>query len=187
MPRFDSKSAELLVFTFKEGLLAPLAHDLKLRADSFELTVEPSRDSFDIRLEVDPRSLRVFCAVKDGQDTPDALTNADRQKIDQTIVDTVLEVDSYPELNFVAAAVTSEKSGYLVQGALFLHGIERQIETAVKPDGADWVAELTLQQSDYGITPYSAMLGSLKIRGDLVVKIRVPDFTARAPGATLAA
>ena len=74
MPRFDSKSAELLVFTFKEGLLAPLAHDLKLRAESFELTVEESGDSFNIRLEVDPRSLRVFSAVKDGQDTPDALS-----------------------------------------------------------------------------------------------------------------
>jgi hypothetical protein len=44
----------------------------------------------------------------------------------------------------------------------------------VHKEGDDVVGEVTLHQPDYGIKPYSAMLGTLKIRPDVKVRIRLP-------------
>ena len=37
MPKFDAKSAEVLLFSYKDGLLAKVAHDLKMRVDEFSI------------------------------------------------------------------------------------------------------------------------------------------------------
>src|SRR4051812_4209200 len=39
--RIDPASAECLVYTFKEGLLSAVAHDLKIRVERFEIEVTP--------------------------------------------------------------------------------------------------------------------------------------------------
>ena len=62
MARHDASTAEVLVFTFKEGLLSPLAHDLKLRVTRFSLEVAETSDS--VAAEFDPRSLVVLTAMK---------------------------------------------------------------------------------------------------------------------------
>jgi len=36
------------------------------------------------------------------------------------------------------------------------------------------VAEVPIHQPDFGIKPYSAMLGALKVKPDLVVRCSVP-------------
>ena len=38
----------------------------------------------------------------------------------------------------------------------------------------DWVAELKLHQPDFGIKPYSAALGALKVKPDILVRVSVP-------------
>lgn len=40
MPRLDASSADCFVFTYKEGLLSAVAHDLKLRVTRFTIDTE---------------------------------------------------------------------------------------------------------------------------------------------------
>ena len=41
MPRYTQNEAEALVFTFKDGLLSKVAHDLKIRINRFSVDFDP--------------------------------------------------------------------------------------------------------------------------------------------------
>jgi YceI-like protein len=172
--RYDEKSAEVLVFTFKDGLLSKVAHDLKLNVDRFRVEVDPSGPS--IQASFDPRSLRVVTSVHDGKEDPLALSEADKAKIAAQIQKEVLEADRHEEISFVSRSVLRRPDGgYDIKGELTLHGSTRSITTETRLVAGTQVAELTLNQPDYGITPFRAMMGTLKVKPDVRVRISVPD------------
>ena len=53
---FDATSAECLVFTYKEGLLSALAHDLEIRVPGFEVDVDDA--TLAVRARADPPRCR---------------------------------------------------------------------------------------------------------------------------------
>ncbi|MBW1758625.1 MAG: YceI family protein, partial [Deltaproteobacteria bacterium] len=60
-------------------------------------------------------------------------------------------------------------------GTLQLYGKSRSIQTSVRATGGRWVAELKLHQPDFGIKPFSAALGALKVKPDVLVRVSVPQ------------
>ena len=170
MPRFDSSNADVSVYTYKEGLLSAVAHDLKLRVTRFTIDIEG--DS--VRAELAADSLRVLHAIRDGRDDPAALSLADRQKIESNIVEEVLSARRFPQISFVGRSVKPATSGLRIEGELSLHGKSRTLSLRVDTSGERWTTEVVLSQPDYGIKPYSAMLGTLKVKADVKVRIAVP-------------
>jgi polyisoprenoid-binding protein YceI len=170
MPRYDATTAECLVFTFKEGLLSAIAHDLKIRVTDFAIDFE--RDTVEARF--DARSLRVVTAMRDGVEAPSLLGDSDKRKIEQTIVSDVLLAAKNPDIRFRASAITRRDDGGEVTGDLTLGGRTRSITLSARKDGEHYVTEVSLHQPDFGLKPYSAMLGALKIKPDLRVRVRVP-------------
>lgn len=157
------------VFTFKEGMLSALAHDLEIEVG--KLTVEVAEDlAIDARF--DASSLRVLHSMSDGRATT-ALGDGDKKKIEKTIASDVLDVRKYPEIRFVAPAPTPDGEGYRYRGQLTLHGATKTIDVVSKKQGDKQVAEVVLHQPDFGIKPYSAMLGTLKIKPDVRLRIEV--------------
>ena len=61
-----------------------------------------------------------------------------------------------------------------VTGKLTLHGITRDVRLSVTQDGERRVGELRLDQRDFGIKPYSALLGALKIQPHVLVRVSLP-------------
>ncbi len=142
------------VMTFKEGLLSRAAHDLKLRVEA--------------RVEggvavIDPAALRVVCAMKRGKEAPRALSDKDKRSIEESMRDTVLEVRRFPEIRFEA----SEQDGDRVRGTLKLHGVEKPVTLSFRGG----VAKVRLDQRQFGITPYSAMMGALKVQAGVEVVV----------------
>lgn len=170
MSRFDASVADCHIFTFKDGLLSAVAHDLKLRVGRFEVLVQPDPISVSARFEV--ASLEVVCAVKEGHDDVNTLSSRDHDKIRQTMLEEVLESRRFPEVLFRSTRVESRGAGYEVQGQLKLKGVERAITGQVKPELEGWLVEVSLHQPDFGIKPYSAMLGTLKVKPELRVRLR---------------
>lgn len=172
-PRFDQDSADVLVFTFKEGLLSAVAHDLKIRVTRFSIDVDPATNA--ITATFDPASLKVVCAMKSGQEAHGALSESDRRKIEGNIRDDVLQSKRYPEIRFASTGVEeSDGTGYRVRGQLTLHGRTRDVAFESRSDGEGQVAEVRIHQPDFGIEPYSAMLGTLKIKPDVLVRVALP-------------
>ena len=171
MPKYDESQAECLVFTFKEGLLSKVAHDLKLRVTRFSMDVSPSS----VRAEFDLSSLQVVTAMRDGNENPQALSDADKAKIAEQISNEVLHARQHPSAVFNSRSVTPRADGgYTVAGELSLHGVTQSIQTDTRSEGDRQVASIELHQPSYGITPFKAMMGTLRVKPDLIVRVCVP-------------
>jgi polyisoprenoid-binding protein YceI len=170
MPSYDASNAECRVFTFKEGLLSPIAHDLRLIVGNFSIEVDDATHA--LSASFDTGSLRVDTPMKDGVENPSALSDADKQKIAAQIRDDVLHSAKYPNATFRSSSVIARADGgYDLDGELTLHGVTRPLQAQTRLVAGRQCLELTLHQPDFGITPYRAMLGTLKIRADVTVRI----------------
>ena len=167
-----------LLRTFRDGLAAQAGHDL---------TVEATRWSGDLRVNDDlsPASLEVqidlgALVVRDGTGGVKPLTDRDRREIAVT-TRKVLGAGQHPEAVFTADSFRPEgDGGGEISGTFTLRGRERPLRLQVKQAGAGrYHAETQILQSDYGIKPYTAFLGALRVRDavDVVVEL---DLSALA-------
>ncbi len=154
--------ADVFIYTFKEGALSALAHDLKIKVTT--LTLDKSDDS--VSASFDAASLRVVCPRKAGRDNPGALPSLLYGEIEKNIVKEVLEAAKFPQVRFESSRVTATE----VVGQLTLHGVTREIRCTRAADG---LVEARLDQRDFGIKPYSAMFGTLKVKAEVVVTVRL--------------
>ncbi len=160
------------MFTYKEGLLSAIAHDLKIRVGTFSIDADEQARTVSARF--DPASLRVVCARENGTDAPRLLSAADKREIEQNIARDVLEARTYPEIAFTSSSVREADGGYLLKGKLQLHGRTRQVTVRVERRRGQLVAEARVHQPDFGIQPYRALLGTLRVQADVTVQVSVP-------------
>lgn len=161
MARYDAAQIEVLVFTFKEGVLSTLAHDLKLKVTGCTIDLEQTA----VSATFDASSLRVVCARKDARDNPGALPRLVFPEVEKNIVKDVLTAAKFPQIRFQSTRVTDSE----VVGQLTLHGVTREVRCSRNPDGR---VEARLDVRDFGIKPYSAMFGTLKVKPEVVVTVR---------------
>jgi polyisoprenoid-binding protein YceI len=170
VPRVDPAAAECRVLTYKEGLLSPVAHDLDLRVGRFTVDLAERLDAVEGRF--DARSLEVVTAMRDGRPSG-ALSARDKRTIERTIVDEVLEARRFPEIVFRSTAVALKGDEATVDGQLTLHGRTRALRLRARKGGGWWTVEVRLHQPDFGITPYRAFLGTLRIQPEVAVRLRI--------------
>ena len=171
MPTFDASTAECLIFTYKEGLLSAVAHDLKLRVGRFRVEIDGASA---VSASFDASSLRVVTAMRGSAESPATLSDKDRRDIEENTAKDVLETKRHKEIRFASTAVERAGDGYRVQGRLTIKGRERPISLQVQREGDRLVGEMTLHQPDFGVKPFSAMLGALRIKPDVRVRVSVP-------------
>jgi polyisoprenoid-binding protein YceI len=172
MARYDAYNSECLIFSFKDGLLARLAHDLKLQVERFSIEVDDA--THQIQGTFDPSSIQVVCARIDGRDDPSTLSKGDKKKIYDNVTKDVLRTRKHPEIRFDSTNVVERGEGFAVEGTLQMYGKSRTVHTSVRAEGDRWVTELKLHQPDFGIKPFSAALGALKVKPDVMVRVSVP-------------
>lgn len=174
MLTFDPDNARVEVLTFKEGLLSPMAHDLCIRVTAFDIEIEDGR----VEGHFDLSSLIVVSALEDGEENRGALSAGDKKKIQKAIRNDVLHTQRYPECVFEADLHDLEDEQ--VAGELELHGEEGEITADVQTQDGGVCVSVKVHQPDFGIKPYSAMLGSLRIRPDVIIRVFFPDVTLDA-------
>jgi hypothetical protein len=166
----DATNAECLIFTEKEGLLSSAAHDLKLRVERFRLRI----DGIKIEAGFDATTVRVVCARRGGADAPGVLSARDRAEIEGNIAGKVLHSGRFPSIRFDSTSLQAGAGGFRIEGMLDLHGRVRPVLVLARKDGDRAVAECAVRQPDFGIQPFSAMLGALKVKPLVMVRIAVP-------------
>jgi polyisoprenoid-binding protein YceI len=157
------------VFTFKAGMLAKLAHDLRLRAERFEITLDKGK----LNAWFDPDSLRVDGVMKANDLDPDVLSEQDKQRIHATIHDHVLDVTTYGRIEFTGDVRATDATQVGVRGTLRMHGREQPLELSARRSGAWLRAELSLTPSRFGIEPYKALGGAIRLRDDVRIELEL--------------
>lgn len=171
MPKLDASQVRCHILTYKEGLLSAVAHDLKIDVQKLSLEFNPQTKG--VVATFDPTSLRVSCAMKDGREQHDTLKDKDKRDIETNIAKDVLETKKHKEIRFESSTVEPRPGGYRVSGSLQIKGKTRNLSFDVREEGDSWIAKVQLHQPDYGVKPYTAMLGTLKIKPDIDVVVSV--------------
>ena len=180
MPIFDPSSAECLVYVRKAGVFSALGHDLLIGVTRFEIAVDDN--SLAIAAWFDARSLRVIAALRGHSLDEQALGSEDKAKVDEIVRTEILCADRAPTIRFSSSSVTRHGTAYGIAGSLTLRGTTRAVRTTTRGEGGRQVTEVTLHQPDYGIRPYSAAFGALRVAADLTVRCTVPLLGKRQPG-----
>jgi len=160
----------LLVFTYKEGLLSRVAHDLKLRVGEF--TIEWDGDSVSASFE--STSISVINAMKRGRENPRALGAGDRGKIVENMRKDVLQSARYPDIRYRSTGVYAQAQSVRVEGELTLVGVTRPVQAQLRRRGARWEGRISLHQPDFRIRPFSALMGAIKVKPDVVIELSLP-------------
>jgi polyisoprenoid-binding protein YceI len=158
------------VFTFKEGLLSRVAHDLCVRVGEFEVLA----DEATVEARFALRSLRVQHAEREGTPDAAALSAKDRAQIEENIRDKVLHSDRNPDARF-SGTISAEAGSLRVSGRLSLHGQAHPLEFPAERSEGRVRGEVELVPSKWGIAPFKAMLGAIKLRDRVLVRF---DLTA---------
>ena len=165
--RFDASTADCFVLTYKEGLLSPVAHDLKLRVTKFQ--IEVSDDLQHLEASFDSSSLRVESAMRNGREAPGVLSDRDKRTIETNIVEEVLQSKKHPEIRYASGSIVRRDNLALIAGTLTICGRSRLLTVEAIHIEDAWRSSTKINQPDFGVKPYTAMLGTLRIRPDITV------------------
>ncbi|HEX7481742.1 MAG TPA: YceI family protein [Polyangiales bacterium] len=159
--------ATVHILTFKEGLLAKLAHDLRLTLHDFEITLQAEQ----VRARFAPASLVVDGVAHADRIDAAALSEHDKHKIQASISDEILQLNRYPHVLWQGRVQKPVDQRYALAGTLDLHGTRLEVPVTMELRDGALHAELALQPSRFGIAPYKALAGAIRLQDRVVVRI----------------
>jgi polyisoprenoid-binding protein YceI len=177
--RLGPDRGRILLRTFRDGLAAQAGHDLTIEATrwSGELVVNDDLSPASLEVRIDLGAL----VVREGTGGVKLLTDRDRREMAVT-ARKVLGTDQHPEAVFAADSFRpAGDGGGEISGTFTLRGQSRPLRLQVKQTGTDrYHAETQVVQSDYGIKPYTAFLGALRVRDavDAAIELDLSDPAA---------
>jgi polyisoprenoid-binding protein YceI len=165
--RLERDNATLSVLTERGGAAAKAGHDLVIRVTSWEAELVIAEDPAfsSMELTADATSLRV---VK-GTGGMQALREDDVDSIEQTINDEVL---MRQDIRFRSTGVQTDPGGGVMhaEGDLTIVGVTQPITFDLEIDDAGALsATAVVTQTTWGMKPYSALFGALKVKDEVEV------------------
>ena len=169
----------IILRTFRDGLAAQAGHDLTIEATRWSGVLDVNEDlsPADLDVRIDMGAL----VVRDGTGGVKPLSDRDRREIAVT-ARKVLASDRHPEAVFAAAGFEPVAGGGgEISGTLTIRGQPRPLKVHVtQTSPGHYHADAQVVQSDYGIKPYTAFLGALRVRDavDIAVDLDLSDEAA---------
>jgi polyisoprenoid-binding protein YceI len=165
-PRIDRlgpDNATLSVHTKRGGAAAKAGHDLELHVTSWEATLD--LDAGSAELAVDAASLRVHKGTGGMQ----TLGDEDKDNISKTIDDDVLKKQN---ITFRSTSISGDDGHYRVDGELTLSGRTEPLSFDLTVTDGAVSATATVTQTRFGMKPFSALFGTLKVLDDVEVQLQ---------------
>lgn len=167
--KLNPQTSTFLVHTQTEGLLSALAHKRTIEATQFSGTI--------IYNEEDLTKSRVELLIETQGLSPadKTLSKGDREKITENMRDSIM-ADTFPTMHFGSQTVVPNSKGIRVAGDLRMKGNARRISLDVALEKINnelrSSGEFKVRQTDFGIQPYSALLGTIRVADELRFEFR---------------
>jgi polyisoprenoid-binding protein YceI len=170
----NADDGELLVRTAVAGRAAKMGHRLTIAMKRWEATVRWSGgEPAAAQLTVDVDSLEVLRG--DGGLTP--LSGPEKILVRSNAL-RQLGAGRFPQICFDADTIDQSQDGYRLAGTLQIRGKTRDQVIDLRTEDLREVWRLStravVRQSEFGVKPYSLVMGSLKVADDVTV-----SFTAQ--------
>lgn len=169
--RVGSQSGRLLVKTRRAGLGSRAGHDLTIEATAWDGSVivnltDSAQTS--VRVEVGVDSLE----VREGTGGIKPLTDADRADIKRAIREKILHTAQHPVIEFRSTRIGGSPESFIADGDLTIMGVAREVTVrGTVGDNGRVQATATVVQTQWGIKPYSALLGALKLADAVEIEV----------------
>ena len=179
----DAEHSEVRFLVYKIGALSAFAHDHTVDAKGFQgevyLAGSFPDSSFSLTLPVkdfqvdDPASREA-----EGKDfSPNPSASAVQGTTRNMLGPGVLDAGKYPEVTIQSVKVTGSEAKAEATVRITLHGTARDLRVPFTLDrsGDQLTAtgEFELRQSEFGITPFSAVGGAIQVADAIQVKFKI--------------
>jgi polyisoprenoid-binding protein YceI len=161
--KLGPENASLHVETGRSGAAAKAGHDLIIDVRSWEATLEVG-DNSSLQLSADPSSLH----VREGKGGLQALGEDDKGDIRKTIDKDVLKKKA---ISFRSTSVEPAGEGLKVSGELEMGGKAKPVSFDLSETDGTLTGSAAVKQTDWGIKPYSALFGALKVNDEVKVVV----------------
>ncbi len=168
--------SRLDVVTGKAGLLGGFGHEHRIRAHAFTGTIvhdpaDPAASSVTITIQT--QDLHVVAIGADRDDGP---------KVEEAMRDDVLHVDRWPTITFRSRSVAPITGGVRVAGDLTLAGQTHPVtvDMRLRAGPSRLVADgrFSIEQTTWGIEPYRAALGTIRVADRVTFELHVVGVRA---------
>ena len=169
----DASDGELLIRTGVAGRAARMGHRLTIAMNRWQATVNwTGAEPVAAELTVEIDSFEVLR----GEGGVKALSGPEKVLVKSNALKS-LDAGRYPEIRFTADVIDRIDDGYRLTGTLQIRGKSRKhvIDLRTEDLGEAWrmSAESAVRQTDYGVKPYSMLMGSMQVADEVTV-----SFTA---------
>ena len=163
MPELGPEDGTLTVRTGRKGAASKAGHDLTMEVTRWQATLDLG-DSPSMTLSADARSFKVL----QGTGGVKSLDEDDKANIRQTIDDEVLKGAA---IEFRSTGVAVDHERVSVHGDLTIGGRTQPIAFDLLSSGGRLTGSAVVHQPTWGMKPYSALFGALKVADDVTVSI----------------
>lgn len=173
----------ITILVYRAGALAAAGHNHVVASHevrgAIAFTPDVSRSRFTLRmpvatLTVDEPDLRRAAGAEFGAAIPPAAQEATRRNL---LSAAVLDAERFPEVLVQAAGIEPAAGGALATVRITLRGETRTLAVPCRYEqkGDELLAdgEFRLLQSDFGITPFTALLGAMRVQDEITVRFRI--------------
>lgn len=182
--RISGADSYLDILVRREGLMARFGHDHVVVTHPEEgyvlIRPGPAESRADLRfmvrdLDIDPTAARQHYQL----DTKPSAMEIDNTR--NNLFGKILHPVQWPDIRVAASftypPVDGQSEGVMIVATVTLHGVERQyrLSANIQPqgDGLSLDAVTAISQTDFGIEPYSALGGMLRVSDTLEVVMRL--------------
>jgi hypothetical protein len=171
--RLGPDTGRVVIKTGRAGLAAKAGHDLTLELTQWSAQIEVPGDdaggvtAAQVKADLDLGSLE----VREGSGGAKPLTDGDRREIKKQMTGI---------LGTSTASFASSKiirfgaSGGAIEGTLTINGKTQPVRLQItEPGSGQYRGTATVQQSAFGIKPYSGFFGALKLKDEVTVEFEV--------------
>lgn len=160
---------ELCLATGVRGRAAKMGHRLTIAMTRWHATVSwAGSEPATVELVVETDSFEVLR----GEGGVKGLSGPEKALVRSNALKS-LDAGRFPEIRFSTRAIEKSGDGYRLTGRLEVRGKSRDhvIDLRTEDLGDAWrmSTESTVRQTDYGIKPYSLLMGSVQVADDVSV------------------
>jgi polyisoprenoid-binding protein YceI len=173
----DAARSKVEINVYKEGVFKAFGHDHVISAKELSGQVQFAPEKIDqssARLKIPTKSITVIDPGESEKDRHDVQATMEGEK--------VLDVAKFPEITFTSTSVSAARktpAGWelSLSGKLNLHGVEKPVNFPLRihadANELRGEGEVSILQTDYGITPVKVGGGSVKVKDKLKITFAV--------------
>lgn len=163
---FGPQNGKLVVRVFREGMAKKAGHDLIIDVNSWKATAtiaeNPAESTFTASADVGSMT------VREGVGGVKPLSEGDKNDIKKNITQKIL---TSPEISFTSTSVQPNGDAATVTGDMRIMGKTNPATVKLSQEGGKVKGSLSIVQSKWGIKPFQAMMGALKVKDQVEVEL----------------